>query len=367
MEVFMCAASPSSSLPERASLEQLRKQAKHLRKTEGHPTLAAAQLALARSYGFASWPKLKSTVEKRTLRLLIQEGDVSGLEALLQSNARLVNVRFEDGSTPLHLAAQINRPDIIELLVIRGATRDAKYGRSAHSPLSWAITVEAYEAAHILIELGMKPDLFCAAGLGLLETVQSFWDGDRLKNNPSRTGSSRTTPAGKPLPRPPGRKEEQLSDALAFACRNGRLDVARWLLDHGADPDWRGYVGGTALAWAEFSGNRELCTLLRERGASDELRDYEFAATPNVFGLMVLAGWGFPRRLMQRLAAQPELVNARGERGTLLHAAAANGQNKCCEVLLAFGADRKATDADGNTPAELARAQKHHELAQLLT
>lgn len=44
-------------LPARPSLEQLRKQAKELSRSEGIP-LAAAQLRLAGSYGFESWPKL---------------------------------------------------------------------------------------------------------------------------------------------------------------------------------------------------------------------------------------------------------------------------------------------------------------------
>src|SRR6185503_1902087 len=48
---------PASRLPERPSLEQLRKQAKELSKADDIP-LAAAQLALARKYGFESWPKL---------------------------------------------------------------------------------------------------------------------------------------------------------------------------------------------------------------------------------------------------------------------------------------------------------------------
>ena len=53
---------PVRRLPERPSLEQLRKQAKeHLEtmRAGGEPaTLSAAQHALAREYGFESWPKL---------------------------------------------------------------------------------------------------------------------------------------------------------------------------------------------------------------------------------------------------------------------------------------------------------------------
>jgi ankyrin repeat protein len=71
-------------LPEHPDLDHLRRQARDLlravragdadalRRLEpatAQPTLAAAQLAVAREYGFASWPKLKAEVEARTLAL----------------------------------------------------------------------------------------------------------------------------------------------------------------------------------------------------------------------------------------------------------------------------------------------------------
>lgn len=70
-----------TDLPARPDLDQLRRQAKDLLRAAqaGDPaaistitavsersTLAAAQLAVARGYGFASWPKLKAEVEART-------------------------------------------------------------------------------------------------------------------------------------------------------------------------------------------------------------------------------------------------------------------------------------------------------------
>src|SRR6187455_3686443 len=58
---------PVRHLPERPSLEQLRKQAKELldalRATDPSAILAAAQHALAREYGFDSWAKLVHHVE----------------------------------------------------------------------------------------------------------------------------------------------------------------------------------------------------------------------------------------------------------------------------------------------------------------
>lgn len=67
-------------LPARPDLEQLRHQAKDLlheaargdtqalgriHAVSDRVILASAQLAIAREYGFASWPKLKREVERR--------------------------------------------------------------------------------------------------------------------------------------------------------------------------------------------------------------------------------------------------------------------------------------------------------------
>ena len=72
------------TLPANPNLDQLRHQAKDLLRAAKHDdpdarsrieavsaqlTLAAAQLAVAREYGFASWTKLKDEVEARTLQL----------------------------------------------------------------------------------------------------------------------------------------------------------------------------------------------------------------------------------------------------------------------------------------------------------
>ena len=60
----------SRQLPARPSLEHLKKQAKELldERRQANPSeqLADAQHALARDYGFSSWPKLKAHVESLT-------------------------------------------------------------------------------------------------------------------------------------------------------------------------------------------------------------------------------------------------------------------------------------------------------------
>jgi ankyrin repeat protein len=307
-----------------------------------------------------------SSSDPVTLRRLIESGDTEGVRRLIASSPDLSSTPFDDGRMPLHVAAGENRPAIVEILVASGAPLQARFGVWAHSPLSWAITCWSDAAAHKLIELGAEPDLFCAAGLGLLDVVEAFWPDGRLRPRPSATGSSRFTESGERLPAPPESDADQVSDALYLACRSGRLQVARWLLDHGADPNWRGYAGATCLAWAEFSADAALCALLRECGGSDDIRDHQYRATPKVFALMVLAGWGFPKRLIDRLTADPTLVSVSGGRGTLLHAAAEGGQVETAGILLRFGADKTATDADGRTAADVAESKGHATLAERL-
>jgi len=80
-------------LPERADIDQLRRKARELlraavagepealarlRAVPGRPTLAAAQLAIAREHGLPSWPALRSEVESRR-----QSSDDSQLRAAI--------------------------------------------------------------------------------------------------------------------------------------------------------------------------------------------------------------------------------------------------------------------------------------------
>lgn len=354
-------------LPADASLVQLRKQAKDVRRAEGHATLAAAQFALAKSYGFASWPKLVLHMRQEAVKRAIAQGDNKALDALITETPRLAALGFEDGGTPLLLAAENNDPAMVEMLVNAGARVTERYAGSGHSALSWAVTCWSPHAAIKLVQLGVKPDLFCAAGIGHLPWVEQFWPKGKLVAKPSRSGSSRYDESGKRLPSPPPSALDQVSDALYIACRNGKLEVAQWLLDHGADPNWRAFIGSTALGWAEFCDHRELCDLLRSRGASDEIVDNQFLSPPRVFALMILVGWGFgAAKVETRLAKDPSQALLRSEWGTLLHAAVVSGDPEVAKVVLRYGADPLARNGKGQTAAEFARARGREDLAAVL-
>jgi ankyrin repeat protein len=59
------------------------------------------------------------------------------------------------------------------------------------------------------------------------------------------------------------------STALHMTIENGAIDIARMLLDAGADPNVKDdKYGATALGWANFFGREDFAKLVRERGGT---------------------------------------------------------------------------------------------------
>lgn len=80
-------------LPDRPNLRHLKDQAKDLLKLGVADSLAAAQFKIARTYGFASWPKLKAHVssleEIGQLRLAIDNNDIEHVKVMMIRNPKL--------------------------------------------------------------------------------------------------------------------------------------------------------------------------------------------------------------------------------------------------------------------------------------
>ena len=362
------------SLPERPNLEYLKKLAKDrlpdLRRVNPAARLANAQLAVAREHGFASWRALRATLHRRqpppswpaetvqTLFDAIKSGDENTTRTMLTADSRLANAGDADGSTALLHAAEWNQPAMVSLLLARGADAQRPYAHSAHTPLSWALTVGALDAARALVRGGVEPDLFCAAGMGEVARVRAFFHADgRLTPGASRTGSSRYSANGTRLPCPPGTDQEVISDALYIASRNGQEEVIAHLLTRGPDLGFRAYLGGTALHWAYWSGSRAAVDLLLRAGADPAARDGFLRCSPRAFGICLPASWGWTVKVRQRLAEDRTLAGILDGRGTPLHEAAREGHVEIVNLLLEAGADARQRDGDGQTPRDLALAR----------
>lgn len=159
-------------LPLRPNLDQLRHQAKDLLRAirrgdpaaveefrERHPErieldsarLAHAQLALARSYGFSSWPRL---VLACRLTLAIWRDDTTAVRKLIVENPRLLqeNVLGVTSSwgPPMSHAANLGRDRIVAMLRELGAT-DLQHA------FDRACLQGEIETARRLYEMGARP------------------------------------------------------------------------------------------------------------------------------------------------------------------------------------------------------------------
>jgi len=268
-------------LPDRPSLEFLKKLAKNrlpeVRRADLSARLADAQRAVAGEHGFTSWRALRAELDRRLatpeadhvvqLVAAIRGGDGAVVDRLLAAHPALANARDEEGSTPLSAAVDSHRAALIPLLLRRGGDPHLVYAHSAHTPLSWAVVIEAYDCARALMEAGVEPDLFCAAGLGEVDRVRAFFAPEgRLRPRASITGSSRYASDGTRLPCPPETDREVVSDALYMASRAGHEGTVRELLTRGPDLAFQAFAGATALHWAYFAGAPRVVAPCSPRG-----------------------------------------------------------------------------------------------------
>jgi ankyrin repeat protein len=214
--------------------------------------------------------------------LAAQHGDVEKVQELLASDPALVNVKGDYDKTPLHWAAEKNDVQLAHVLLAAGADVNAETTWGS-TPLQWAANMGSREVAGLLLEHGAAPQLnmWAAAGLGMLDAVQSFWlTSNTLKPNAGQTRSRKLPDGSWGRVAPPESYADLVSEAFYIAARNGHVDVAQFLLEKGANVNCRGYFGAPGLHWAAINGHKEMVEFLIAHGADIHLRDEKFNSTP---------------------------------------------------------------------------------------
>ena len=169
---------PTRRMREYPDLEQLKRQAKELLRgfTAGEAAAVAevnahyraadaksfalhdAQLVIARSFGFDSWPKLKAYVDGVTVRRLagaILADDLDQVKAMLDARPEIADLTmsYGDEHRPIHYAVMKRSQEMVRLLMRRGA--DARHGIHPHrdATAAWTIAKErGYEEIAAIIE-----------------------------------------------------------------------------------------------------------------------------------------------------------------------------------------------------------------------
>ncbi len=262
-------------LPARANLEHLKNEAKKLlremRLQNSGATLTAAQLAVARSYGFASWRKLKAYVdalhhEGARLVNAVRSGDLATLSTILDQNPELVNAATDLDRTLrpsdalamrlIHLAVAENRRDVAALLIERGADLNVR-NADGRLPLHDCFELGRDEFAKFLLAAGAEADICSAAAYGMLDRLREILEREPQQANDLQTGilpfgwcvyGNQAEAAhlllehGAVIDRPPYDVE-----AWGPVAHLANTNMARILLEHGANPNCRNDEGDTPM------------------------------------------------------------------------------------------------------------------------
>ncbi|MGO9823517.1 MAG: ankyrin repeat domain-containing protein [Solirubrobacteraceae bacterium] len=315
------------SLPSRPDLRHLRDEAKRRRKAGEFPSIALAQLAIARDHGFRSWPRLKFNVEARTL------------DASERAVALIATVT----------SADLRRAE---------ALLDADPALACHDLACACATGEVEEVSRRLAKLpavvseptgpnGWQPILYaCFSRLLRADPARA----PRIREVVRRLLAAGADPNASFI-----HDGSWLQVALYGAAGiNGDPALTRMLLTAGADPtdDRDGYHGNEVLYHACEWSDPTCAMLVIDAGARQDFVDYDLGRALN-----------FPNAEMVEMFCEH---GARASAGHLHQAVWRRRPPRTVAALLDAGAPIDAPDGHGLTPLQIAVRWGEQEVAGVL-
>jgi ankyrin repeat protein len=341
---------PTKRLPASPDLDHLKHQAKDLladfrtrkldalqRIREFHPrfhaasdaeigaaelALSDAHLAIAREYGFDSWPRLKKHVESgerakldrpyvdriddeafRAAVMLADDGDLDGLREHLARHPDLVHKRVAlEGGNYFREPALLEfvaenpirhesmRPNVVEIaraILDAGAKSDQRtVDATLELVCSGRVPRECRQhvpLVDLLCDYGADPNAAMNAALvhGEFEAVDALLRRGAALDLPAAAALGRVDAARRMLG---AADRDARHRALALAAQFGHAEIVRLLLDAGESTDrynpllCHGHT--TPLHQAAVADHLEVVRVLVERGARLDIRDILHHATP---------------------------------------------------------------------------------------
>ena len=221
-----------------------------------------------------------------TMLEAIAQPDVFGkhLEVELGIDRRIVSLLIERGSElegPLNLGACFNRAELVRML-LKGGARQVASPIWGITPLQAAVYHGAREAGDLLAADLLVPDaVYTVAGTGRLDRLDGWFDSDGVLKPAAMRLRPNVADVGWP-PAPPRRNEPQdvLDEAFAMAAFNGRLDAMERLLSLGASVNGSLHLGLTGLHLAAIRRRLDVAQWLVQHGANLAARDSIHDGTP---------------------------------------------------------------------------------------
>jgi uncharacterized protein len=329
------------------------------------------------------------------LHWAVRADDLETTDLLIRAGAN-VSAANREGVTPLMLAATNGSARMLDKLVKAGAKPDASLSKFGDTALMLTARAGNVEAAKVLIDNGANVDgIETWGGTTALMWAVSERHLDMAKmliaKNANVNARSYFVPSAHgrgfegavPEPPKPAQAVEELAGGwmtpLLFAAREGDLDMARALIDAGADLNAIAGDGKDPLGLAIFNGQYDLASFLIDKHVNVNHADAQ-RFTPLFWAVdrrnMELGTNGFPWTvttdplpLIKKLldaGADPNAVVNNTPRGrnrnasprivfaTALHRAAFAGDLELSKLLLAHGANPHAISSDRESMLEAA-------------
>ena len=182
----------------------------------------------------------------------VQQGNLDHVRQMLAQDPGLAQAQTENGLSVVLLAAYYGHPQI------------ASYLASRRSDLTLFEACVVGDLERVRALLASDPGLvnaFAADGFQALG-LAAFFNQPRAAQALLENGAQVNTPS----------RNAQMVAPINSASASGALEIARMLLDHGADPNLRQEGGFVPLHNAAQNGQVELIELLLEQGAEINLR-----------------------------------------------------------------------------------------------
>jgi len=269
---------------------------------------------------------------------VVRSKDVVRLRRLLDDRPGVITATNNEDQTPLHVAARLGQPEMVQLLLDRGADPNAASRFLDVQPLHSAGESGNVGVIQLLLDRKVAVDarnhaketpLLLAAGAGSLHAVKLLLShGAALK---ARDLLGR--------------------DALYHAASSDSIELVTFLLDSGLAIDAPDALGQTALHSAAQAARPEIVRLLLDRGA-DIKATSKSGASPVLLAVIteVERNDNFPTvRLLLERKAVPDLALGVTDY-TPLGEAARFGKRAMAEALLGAGANINAATRHGGTP-----------------
>jgi ankyrin repeat protein len=221
------------------------------------------------------------------LYLACANGSASMIRTLLAAGAD-PNAVNPGGETPLMTAARTGRRDAVELLLDSGAAVEAKEQARGQTALMWAVIENHADVARLLIARGANVNAQTKVD------IPDGMEGSITRNDGTRALSANVGAGGPGVYR--GRAIPSPSGAmtpLLFAAREGRLDMARLLVDAKANLNLRSANGTTPLLVAIINNHIALARYLVGAGADPNIAD-DYHKRPPLFAAIEMRNLNFP-------------------------------------------------------------------------